>query len=338
MIRKIFLCTLLILAGLIHLLKPHFFINAIPSFFIYKKQIILVTGWLEIFLAIGILIKKTRSLSARLITYYFILLIPVHIYVTINGIEMFGVSSKLALWIRTLLQYPLILLAYSFTKDAWVIEQVWRHVFFIHYKVDPKLIEKEVPFNLDLHEGSAVISIVPFYMEGIRFPLLPSFPKISSLWEINLRTYVEVDGIKGIYFFTLDTDSIIAEIVAKKFFNLPYRLSKIKAFIKEGSYHFFHQRGINRFELKADILLDEIKMSEFDLWCSERYCLFTLRKKQIYQGIVRHSPWKMQSVKINILKNNFTTMLLTKKIEPISSMYSSSLKVRFIPFKKIRTL
>lgn len=338
MIRKLFLTILLIFAGLIHILRPEVFTNAVPDFLIYKKEIISLTGFLEIFLAIGILIKKTQSLSARLTAYYFILLIPIHAYVAINGIEMFGVSNKLALWIRTLLQYPLILLADSFTEDAWVIEQIWRHVFFIHYKVDPQLIEKEIPFKLDLHEGSAVISIVPFFMERIRFPYLPPFPMISSLWEINLRTYVEIDGIKGIYFFTLDTDSALAEIIATKFFYLPYRLSKIKAIVIDGVYNFFHQRGVHNFELIANIGDNDIKMTSFDLWCSERYCLFTLRKNQIYQGIVRHSPWRMRSVKINMLKNNFTSILLTKNLEPINSMYSTFLKVRFIPFKKLGKL
>jgi uncharacterized protein YqjF (DUF2071 family) len=153
-----------------------------------------------------------------------------------------------------------------------------------------------------------------------------------------LRTYVEVDGVKGIYFFTLDTDSVFAKIIAEKIFYLPYRYSKIKAVINASVYDFVHQRGEYGLELKADILDEDRHMNEFDIWTTERYCLFTLRKDMIYQGVVRHEPWKMRSVRIRKLKNNFTTMLFKENLEPVGSMYSTFLKVRFIPFKKIRAL
>ena len=55
----------------------------------------------------------------------------------------------------------------------WVIEQHWKHVLFMHWKLDPELLQPHVPFALDLHEGAAVLSIVPFKMESIRSPLTP---------------------------------------------------------------------------------------------------------------------------------------------------------------------
>lgn len=31
-------------------------------------------------------------------------------------------------------------------------------------------------------------------------------------------------------------------------------------------------------------------MNEFDIWATERYCLFTLRKNMIFQGVARALP------------------------------------------------
>ncbi len=339
MIKKIFLTTLLFSAGIIHLYTPEVFISAVPNFLIFKKEIVLITGIIEIILAIGILLKKFQYKSAEFTAYYFILLIPVHIYVAYNSIEMFGVNNQYALWIRTLLQYPLILLAYSLTKNPWVIEQVWKKVFFIHYKIDPKLIESKIPFKLDLYEGQAILSIIPFYMDKIRFPFLPAIPKISSLWEINLRTYVEVNGIKGIYFLTLEADSKLAVFIANTFFFLPYRFAKISANIKNNTYEFIHKREDIQFHLKAEIISNEIKSSDFDLWAAERYNLFTKNSKnEIYHGIVIHEPWKLKDVKVNDLNNQFTTLITNKILIDEKCHYSDKLKVRFKPFKKINEI
>lgn len=333
-LSNLLLATLLFAAALIHFYHPASFTPAIPDFFLYKTLIVIITGIIEVILAFGLLIKKYKHLAASLTTFYFILLVPVHVYVAFNGIELFGISNKLLLWLRTFFQYAFILWAYSLQKNRWVIEQTWRHVFFIHYKIDPVLIEKKVPFKLDLFEGSAVISVVPFKMDGIRFPFLPPVPVLSSLNELNLRTYVEVDGIKGIYFFTLETDSLPSELIAKKFFYLPYRFSKIFARIKDGHYTFQHERWPYSLYLRAQIM-EKSSATSFDRWATERYSLFTKHGNTTYQGIVRHSPWKLREVKIDFYENQFTKMLLPESLEIYQCNYSEYLKVRFIPFRKL---
>lgn len=216
----------------------------------------------------------------------------------------------------------------------WIIEQEWKHVFFIHYEIDPVLIQHLVPFKLDLYGNKAIISIVPFLMEGIRFPYLPAVPLVSKLWELNIRTYVEVDGVRGIYFFTLETDSKIGELIAKKFFHLPYRYSQIKAAITEGQYHFEHARAELSFKLEAS-LREEKKPEPFDIWALERYCLFTKNKKQTFRGDVIHEPWQLRRVEVTRLEDHFTKMVTEGINHQVGASYSDYLKVRFRPFKRI---
>lgn len=334
MIKRFFLSAILFSAGVLHLVRPELFSAAIPPYFGYSKEIIYFTGLFEILLAIGLLWRKTLDLTARITAGYFIMLIPVHLYVSILGIEIFGIQSKLVLWLRTLFQFFFIFWALSLQTKSWIIEQKWKHVFFLHFKIDPAKIQHLVPFKLDLHEEQAVISIVPFYMDGIRFPFLPSIPRVSNLWELNIRTYVEVNGIKGVYFFTLETDSKIGEFVAKNFFHLPYRHSQIKARVSDKKYDFSHKRGALAFHLEAT-LLEKKQSSDFDLWATERYSLFTEHKGKIFQGIVQHRPWELRVVQIHKMEDEFTKMVTGDLKNLVGASYSEFLLVRFRPFKNI---
>ena len=305
---------------------------ALPAFLPLKSEAIFLSGVLEIILGVGILRKNWQDFFAKAIAVYFFLLIPLHLYVALNGIEMFGIQSPLLLWIRCLLQFGLIIWAVSLQSSAWVIEQRWRNVLFLHYKVDPLVLQEMVPFKLDLHEGKAVISIVPLLMDGIRFPFLPSVPWISKLWELNIRTYVEVNGTKGVYFFTLETDSKLGEFIANNFFNLPYHYSKIKSEITNNEYRFQHSRHNVSFDLKASVL-DAKPFCPFEFWATERYSLFTKIGDRIYRGIVMHKPWELQSIKINQKNDNFSKLVTKDLGELIGSSYAKELKVRFRPFR-----
>ncbi|MCF7729325.1 MAG: DUF2071 domain-containing protein [Chthoniobacterales bacterium] len=125
------------------------------------------------------------------------------------------------------------------------MKQRWNHIFFLHGRVTPSLLQQHLPFELDLLDGMAILSIVPFKMDLIRLWNLPPVPLFSHLWEINLRTYVTVAGKPGVYFFTLDTDSALGCWIANHFFHLPYRLAKIKTHLSDGNFYFESQRSLD---------------------------------------------------------------------------------------------
>jgi len=116
MIRLLLLCLILFAAGLVHLLDPFSFINGIPPFIPFKLEIIFWTGILEFILAVGLILPKSRSLTSKITTFYFFLLLPIHLYVSWNVIPMFGISDPVILWLRTLFQFIFIWWAYSLRK------------------------------------------------------------------------------------------------------------------------------------------------------------------------------------------------------------------------------
>lgn len=218
-------------------------------------------------------------------------------------------------------------------KKKWMMEQKWQDIIFIHFGIDAKWIKDQVPFELDLYENQAVISIVPFSMHGIRFPNTIAMPWISHLLELNLRTYVKVNGIAGVYFFTLETNSKLSEWIANKFFYLPYRYSKISLQLISQSYNFKYSRENISLNLKATIH-NIRENSKLDTWATERYCLFTTNKNMSYRGMVDHPAWIHQTINLESLDNSFTKMITDENLTLLGSSYSKGFTVRFYPFEQ----
>ncbi len=334
-LRRAFLSSLFFIAGMVHLISPERFLPALPESLPFKLEIIFVTGILEIVLALGLIQRKNRDFFARTSALYLLLLLPVHVYVSLKGIEIFGISSPLILWARTLFQFVLYFIALSLQDKGALIYQRWRDIIFLHYTVDKEEIQKHVPFPLDLYDGKAVLSVVPFKMDRIRFPFLPTVPAVSELLELNLRTYVRVNGIPGVYFFTLDTDSLIGEKIARWFFRLPYRYSRISGKKSENRISFNHERLPYKLSLSGEIGSTK-SPSPLEVWATERYSLFLKHKGRNYQGRVVHAPWPVMDFSVENYSEEFTTLLgETKSLKLESATYTKELQVSFAPFKEI---
>ena len=109
--------------------------------------------------------------------------------------------------------------------QAHVLYQSWKELLFLHWRIDPAVIQATLPpgLTVDTFEGDAYLGIVPFCMCNIRPRFLPVVPGISNFLEMNVRTYVhDEEGRPGVWFYSLDANQKLAVRVARKFFNLPY--------------------------------------------------------------------------------------------------------------------
>src|SRR2546421_5594971 len=81
----------------------------------------------------------------------------------------------------------------------------WEDALMIHYEVDAELLQRGVPFEVDLLEGRAFVSLVAFTMSGMR-PRLGGrlaawlFKPIGTHNFLNVRTCARVGSEAGIYF------------------------------------------------------------------------------------------------------------------------------------------
>ncbi len=327
MVSRLALSALLLVAGVLHLARPELFDPAIP--FPWKWEINLFAGVLEILLGLGLWPARTRERAAQGTALWFLLLTPVHVYVALEGIAMFGADHPALLWGRTGLQAALFFWALSLQETGWIIAQRWSEVLFLHYEVDGAELQRLVPYPIDRFEGKAVVSIVPFAMGRIRFPFLPPLPGLRQLLELNLRTYVLIEGKPVVYFFTLDANHLIGVLVGRFGFGLPYRWRRLRL---------THQA---RYRLEAQDLSIEAAVTTraldgaFQRWATERYALVTRYLGVDWIGEVEHPVWSLKEARLLSIDDAFSPPFL--KLGPVlGAAYASELFVRFRPFRRVR--
>lgn len=220
------------------------------------------------------------------------------------------------------------------TRQSYIISQSWKNLFFLNFRVDKDLLGALLPTYLepDLYNGESYTSVVPFQMTNIRFPITPVLP-FSNLTELNLRTYVKYNDIPGIYYFTLDSNHMFGNWIARNFFDLPYRFSKIDSSYEKKTYSY----SCDLFELQATVGEELIK-DELEKFLVERYSLFTDDGKSIYQGKVFHKPWRLNKVDDFRFVEKLNSKYQLNNVKFESCFFSKELDVYFKPFKRIGKL
>jgi uncharacterized protein len=192
---------------------------------------------------------------------------------------------------------------------AWVMKQTWHDLLFAHWPLPVAAIRPLVPreLSLDTYDGQGWIGVIPFRMSGIsRRGLLP-LPGLSQFPELNVRTYVTHGARAGVYFFSLDAANIPAVWAARTFYHLPYFHAAITSQESSGSIHYASRRYRaaaefrGRYSPTAEIRLRQ--KGSIEHWLTERYCLYTTFRNQVYCGDIHHLHWPLQDAEAEFEAN-----------------------------------
>ncbi len=126
----------------------------------------------------------------------------------------------------------------------WVIGQSWNDLLFAHWPLPTEEARRIVPEPLepDLFEGRAYVGVVPFRMQTVRFAWCPPVAGTSSFAELNVRTYVTLDGKPGVFFLSLDVGNLIALEIGRRGFGLPYFRADVSLTTEGGRVRFRARR------------------------------------------------------------------------------------------------
>ena len=204
----------------------------------------------------------------------------------------------------------------------WVMTQTWHELLFAHWPITPEKLRPLIPplFPLDTFEGEAWVGVVPFRMSNVRPRGVPPVSGLSAFPELNVRTYVTIHGIPGVYFFSLDAGNPIAVAVARTVFHLPYFNAVMSCKRTDETIDYSSHR-IHRCAPAADFVatyrpVAPIEYASGDTliyWFTERYCLYTTDKHgRAFRSDIHHVQWPLQAAEVEISKN---TMALSHKIE-----------------------
>lgn len=106
---------LFILAGINHFLMPHFYARIMPPYLPRHRELILLSGAIEIALGALLLTNRYRRLAAWGIIALLLAVFPANIYMASNP-QLFPTLSPTALYLRLPLQMVLIAWAYLYTR------------------------------------------------------------------------------------------------------------------------------------------------------------------------------------------------------------------------------
>jgi uncharacterized protein YqjF (DUF2071 family) len=201
----------------------------------------------------------------------------------------------------------------------------WERVLMIHFEVAAGALQGAVPFQLDLRDRRAFISLVAFTMCGMR-PRAGGrlvawlFKPIATHHFLNVRTYVRHGGEAGIHFLAEWLSSRLAVRLGPATFGLPYRPGNIRY------DHDWERRQLRGrvADARTGAALEYRAGSEsgtpmrftpceggsLDEWLMERYTAFTCWRNRKRFFRIWHPPWPQCPVKLNcrddsLLKQNW---------------------------------
>jgi len=192
----------------------------------------------------------------------------------------------------------------------------WDRVLMIHFEVDRDALQRETPFELDLREGTAFVTLVAFTLRGMRLRrggLLGRWliaPMATHVF-LNVRTYVRHDGETGIQFLAEWLPNRLACCLGPGVFSLPYRLGKLR-------YEHDHESGRLHGEVcdartgrclryrascavcDAGTDWQPCSRGGLDEWLMERYTAFNCAGGRARFFRVEHGPWPQARAEVSI--------------------------------------
>lgn len=188
-----------------------------------------------------------------------------------------------------------------------IMNQSWGKLLFMHWRMPIDALRRLIPepLAIDTFEGEAWVGLIPFTIWDARPIFTPPLPWLSDFHEINVRTYVHLDGVPGVWFFSLDANSLVAVMAARTFFHLPYHNASISLEQRGNTIIYGSTRegeGLPaEFHATWTIGADTAKAEpgSLDYFLVERYYLYTSDEDKIYRCRIFHQPWPLQQANLS---------------------------------------
>jgi len=250
-----------------------------------------------------------------------------------------------------------------------LMHQHWGKLLFMHWPIDVELLRPLVPsrLSIDTFDGAAWIGEVPFTMWGIRASFLPPIPGTSAFHELNVRTYVHLDGVPGVWFFSLDAANSLAVWGARTFYHLPYFNADMKLTQKGNTIDYSSRRkdaltygeffaaeapdipgaandsGLHdhpRAELNASWNIGEplpqSSPGSIEFFLTERYCLYSLHRQRLYRSRIFHEPWPLRQATLNSRESTMIQSLGIAESQQVPWLhYAEEIAVDIWPLKRV---
>jgi uncharacterized protein YqjF (DUF2071 family) len=227
------------------------------------------------------------------------------------------------------------------------MHQDWGKLLFMHWRIDEKSLRPLIPeaLTIDTFDGTAWIALVPFTMWDIRAfpPFLPPVPGLNKMHELNVRTYVRLNDVSGVWFLSLDANSLVAVLTARTFFHLPYYTAEMSLEEEENTINYSSIRthaDAPEAKLEATWKTGETlpfsHPGSLEFFLTERYCLYAAHKQKLYRSRIFHEPWPLRKATLSSLDSTMIEShgLPTPRDAPLLH-YAEEISVDIWPLEEV---
>ena len=214
--------------------------------------------------------------------------------------------------------------------------QRWDSLSFLHWRYEPADVQRLLPEPLvvDAFDGSAWVGLVPFEMQRVRPPWLPTLGPWSRFCETNVRTYVVgPDGDRGVYFFSLDAAQRAPVVTARLGYRLPYHWSHMAIRRSDAEIAYTCLRrwprpagAVSRIRVAPGAAVETTPLDRF---LTARWCLYQSARGRVRRTDVHHEPWPLAEATVTSLDDELVAASgLRPPAGPALVRYSPGIDVR----------
>lgn len=107
--------------------------------------------------------------------------------------------------------------------------QTWRNQIALHWEVSRQDLRPLVPPELEpaTFDGTCWLTLAAFEVTRVDLAGILPAPPLQPFFQIEVRTLVENQGAKGVWYLTMDASSSTVAAAARFAFGLPYQNAEI---------------------------------------------------------------------------------------------------------------
>ena len=187
----------------------------------------------------------------------------------------------------------------------------WRDGLFVHWPVDPDALVDRIPdsLTLDTRDGTAWVGVLAFVCTNAGLRGSPHLTRLAFP-ELNVRTYVRYEGDPGLYFLSVDVDSLAIAGTVGRLSRLPVHRARMHVDRTDDRVSFASSResatGPPARFAASYRPIGEIRYPEpgtLAAWLTERRRLYAPHDGGVLTAEVAHAPWPLQNAHATLHEN-----------------------------------
>jgi uncharacterized protein YqjF (DUF2071 family) len=191
------------------------------------------------------------------------------------------------------------------TDDNWLMIVRERYLLFASWPIPVTQLRPVIPsaLEIDTFQGAAWVTVETLQISTARIRNLPLAPSLEGT-EVNVRTYVQYKGERGIHFLSLDSPGLLMDELSKHLFKLPFHNAEASVELNGDNYHVESIRLEDQsppasFACSARLTGGPamVVANSLEGWLLNQTCLFAVDSNgDVYRGYVGHRPHSIQPV------------------------------------------